>query len=72
MKDLSGTKPYMPPELKFSNLEVGPEIDMWSFGIVLYQMCVGYLPTAIKGYTYESGPIPFIARNWRHFSDKGA
>jgi serine/threonine protein kinase len=45
MKDLSGTRLYMAPELKKANTLVGPEIDMWSFGVLLYQMCVGYLPT---------------------------
>ena len=45
MKDLSGTRHYMAPELKKSNILVGPEIDIWSFGVLLYQMSVGYLPT---------------------------
>ena len=72
MRNLSGTKQYMPPELVADNSRVGPEIDMWSFGVILYQMCVGYLPTAVKGYKYGSGPLPFNTRDWRHFCDKGA
>lgn len=71
MKDLSGTRSYMAPELRNSGVEVGPEVDMWSFGIILYQMCVAYLPTQVRGYSYGSGPIPFRPRDWRHFGDKG-
>ena len=71
MRDLSGTRLYMPPELKRSNSLVGPEVDIWSFGVILYQMCVGYLPTMIKGFTYGSGPLPFNARDWKKFKDKG-
>lgn len=73
MRELSGTKQYMAPELKSSNSLVGPEIDMWAFGIILYQMSVAYLPTqAKKNYSYSSGePIPIRARDWRHLTDKG-
>lgn len=69
MKDLSGTRLYMAPELRKNGQDVGPEIDMWSFGILLYQMCVAYLPTQVKGYTHGSGPIPFRSRDWRHMGD---
>jgi calcium/calmodulin-dependent protein kinase I len=72
MKDLSGTKGFMAPELKKSGSLVGPEIDMWSFGVVFYQLCVAYLPTAVRGYRYDSGPIPFRARDWRHLDEQGS
>jgi len=36
MIELSGTKHYMAPELNKSNSLVGPEIDIWAFGIILY------------------------------------
>ena len=36
MKELCGTRHYMAPELKSNNILVGPEIDMWSFGVMLY------------------------------------
>lgn len=45
MRLISGTRQYMAPEIKQNNSLIGPEIDMWSFGIILYQMSVGYLPT---------------------------
>ena len=40
---------------------------MWSFGVSLYQMCVAYLPTAIKKYKYQDGPIPFRKSDWCYF-----
>mmetsp|Transcript_15111 Transcript_15111/g.17501 ORF Transcript_15111/g.17501 Transcript_15111/m.17501 type:complete len:150 (+) Transcript_15111:464-913(+) len=38
MSKTSGTFGYMAPELKGSDIRVGPEIDMWALGIVLYKM----------------------------------
>lgn len=40
-------------------------IDIWSFGIVLYEMAVAYKPTAVKGFKYGEKPIPFAPRDWR-------
>ncbi len=42
-------------------------IDIWSFGVCLYQMAVAYLPTAIKQYKYGKGPIPFRACDWNGY-----
>ncbi len=44
---------------------MGPEIDMWSFGVMLYEMCTAYKPTKLLNYRYGSGPIPFRDRDWR-------
>jgi len=71
MKDRSGTAEYIAPEIKKNNTFVGPEIDMWSFGIILYEMCVAYLPTQVKNYKYNSGPIPFRSRDWKHLEQQG-
>jgi calcium-dependent protein kinase len=30
-------------------------------------MAVAYFPTAIKKYTYGSGPIPFRQADWKEF-----
>lgn len=57
-----GTIGYMAPE--FGSAEVfDAKIDMWSVGIVFYEMAAGYKPTAVKGYKYDAGPIPF-GRDW--------
>ena len=58
----------MAPEITRSHTIVGPEIDMWSFGVMLYEMCVAYKPTVIKNYQYGSGPIPFMQRDWKHLA----
>ena len=44
---------------------------MWSFGIILYEMCVAYKPTQVKNFKYGSGPIPFRPRDWRKLEKKG-
>ena len=71
MKEKSGTKPYIAPEIQHKNSHVGPEIDIWAFGIVLYELCVAYKPTQLRNYKYGSGPIPFRARDWSHLSHQG-
>ena len=49
---------------------------MWSFGISLHKMAVGYVPSRLKGYKYGkksflfvlgSGPIPFRTSDWATF-----
>ena len=45
MKERSGTAGYIAPEIRGTNVLVGPEIDIWAFGIILYEMCVAYKPT---------------------------
>ena len=62
---------YRAPEIVLG-IPYTAAIDMWSFGVVMYQMCVAYLPTAVKNYKYDEGPIPFRPRDWRHLDDKGA
>ena len=71
MKERSGSGMYIAPEIKGNNKLVGPEIDMWAFGIILYEMCVAYKPTQVKNYKYGSGPIPFRLTDWRKRSEKG-
>ena len=59
-----GTIGYMAPEIGKGVL-VDSSIDMWSFGIVLYELAAAYKPTAVKNYKYGSGPIPFRNVDWR-------
>ena len=40
-------------------------IDIWSFGIVLYELATTYKPTQVKGFKYGSAPIPFVKSDWR-------
>ena len=59
-----GTLGYMAPELN-NGLEITPALDMWSFGICLYEMSTAYKPTAVRNFSYGSGPLPFLPRDWR-------
>ena len=47
MKDRSGTSGYIAPEVKNNNILVGPEIDMWALGVMMYEMCTAYRPTVL-------------------------
>jgi serine/threonine protein kinase len=53
-----GTFGYMAPELKQNEIVVDPKIDIWSFGICLYKMCVGYAPEQVPRYNY--GKVSFL------------
>ncbi|KAI9293776.1 Pkinase-domain-containing protein, partial [Neoconidiobolus thromboides FSU 785] len=39
-----GTVPYISPEIVKANCYVGPEVDIWSIGVILYAMCTRTLP----------------------------
>jgi len=52
MTDRCGTSGYIAPEICPKNTLVGPEIDMWSFGVMLYEMCTAYKPTKLLNYRY--------------------
>lgn len=58
-----GTIGYMAPEL--GKGPVDTSVDMFSFGVVLYELSTAYKPTAVKNYKYGSGPIPFRKPDWR-------
>ena len=59
-----GTMGYMAPEL--GKGPVDQSIDMFSFGVVLYELSTAYKPTAVRNYKYGSGPIPFRNVDWRN------
>ena len=59
MKVRSGTAGYIAPEIKGNNTIIDRSVDMWAFGVMLYEMSAGYKPTQFRNYKYESGPIPF-------------
>lgn len=58
-----GTMGYMAPEL--GKGAVDQAIDMFSFGVVLYELSTAYKPTAVRNYKYGAGPIPFKNVDWR-------
>lgn len=67
IKDVSGTIGHIAPEVKHNSL-IGVEVDMWWFGLMLYEMAVAYKPTQIKDYSYTAGEIPFRRVDWRRKS----
>ena len=52
MTERCGTGGYIAPEIGSKNSIVGPEIDMWAFGVMLYEMCTAYKPTKLANYRY--------------------
>ena len=47
MQKLVGTQDYQAPEMA-DEVWVSPAIDMWAYGISLYEMAVGYKPKKLK------------------------
>lgn len=43
MKKKVGTPAYQAPEIA-DEAWIGPEVDIWAYGIVLYEMAVAYKP----------------------------
>ena len=52
MLERCGTGGYIAPEIGSKNSLIGPEIDMWAFGVMLYEMCTAYKPTKLFNYRY--------------------
>ena len=44
LKTVCGSSAYIPPEMIAGRLYDPLKVDIWSLGIILYAMCVGYLP----------------------------
>jgi serine/threonine protein kinase len=61
-----GSFDYKAPEVKDES-QVSPAADMYSFGMFIYMLCVGYFPKALN-WTLGK-PIPFNRRCWRKYKD---
>lgn len=68
-KNTVGTWGYIAPEIKNSSY-IGMEMDIWSFGLTLYEMACAYKPTQVKNYKYETGELPFRKYDWRGKSEE--
>jgi serine/threonine protein kinase len=66
MVEKCGTGGYIAPEIQAKNTLVGPEIDIWAFGVMLYEMCTAYKPTKLLNYRY--GNIQIFSNIYRFWS----
>jgi serine/threonine protein kinase len=65
--DVSGTFGHIAPEVK-SYCHITTAVDMWCYGLVLYEMAVAYKPTQMKNFSYSDSEIPFRRADWRRKS----
>jgi serine/threonine protein kinase len=65
--DVSGTFGHIAPEAK-SYWYITTAVDMWCYGLILYEMAVAYKPTVMKNFSYSDGEIPFRKVDWRRKS----
>jgi serine/threonine protein kinase len=42
-----GTQGYIAPEVGKRNSMIGPEIDMFALGVILYELMAAYKPTKL-------------------------
>lgn len=63
-----GTDKYVPPEVK-DGARVSPAADMWSLGLLMHNLAVGYTPHAMKWV--PGNQIPFHKRHWPKYEGTG-
>jgi len=64
MKYSVGTSGYQAPEVS-SKVMVTQAIDMWSYGVILYELAVAYKPTGLKNCISNLEWPPFIESAWK-------
>lgn len=68
LRSRCGSEPYIAPEVVSGNI-VTSAVDIWSFGIFLYILTVGYSPMTLKWRPGMS--LPAYARHWKKYEDTG-
>jgi serine/threonine protein kinase len=63
-----GTDKYIPPEVR-DGAWITPAVDIWSFGLILHVLTVGFYPYATSWKPGE--PLKFTPRYWRKYADTG-
>ena len=65
MERCVGTIDYQAPEMA-DGVWISTAVDMWAFGIVMYEMAVGYKPSKIAHLNLPQLPsgVPFFKKNW--------
>lgn len=70
-----GTELYMPPEVKIAGMQYDTTLDMFSFGVIILELCIGHDVSA--GEAFRSQPdgnialVPEIERRKSDFEDLG-
>jgi len=54
-----GSSSYAAPEMFLCRRYKGPEVDVWSLGVILYCMVLGYLPFEDPQHIVDADYIPF-------------
>jgi carbon catabolite-derepressing protein kinase len=78
LKTSCGSPNYAAPEVISGKLYAGPEVDVWSCGVILYVLLVGrlpfddeFIPTLFKKISAGSYNVPnFISQGARHIIHK--
>ena len=55
-----GTLGYIAPEVGSRDSLVGPEIDMFALGVIMYEMMTAYKPTKLQKYRYGKFSILYF------------
>jgi novel protein kinase C eta type len=65
METLVGTKDYQAPEMR-AGAHISTAVDLWAFGIVLYEMAVGYHPNKIQHLELPklNDRVPYFKKHW--------
>lgn len=68
-----GTELYMPPEVKIEGLSYSTSVDIFSFGVIMLEICIGHDVTASEAFRVgELGMVrlvPEVERRKRDFQD---
>eukprot|EP01090_Pellita_catalonica_P017485 TRINITY_DN5289_c0_g1_i2.p1 TRINITY_DN5289_c0_g1~~TRINITY_DN5289_c0_g1_i2.p1 ORF type:complete len:539 (+),score=110.72 TRINITY_DN5289_c0_g1_i2:85-1617(+) len=58
LKTFCGSTAYAAPEMFIGRAYEGPEVDVWSLGVTLYCMVLGYLPFEDPQHVVDVDPVP--------------
>lgn len=70
-----GTDLYMPPEVKVEGMAYNTKVDIYSFGVIILELCTGQDPTATEAFRVSSSGslavVPEVERRRKDFHNLG-